>query len=382
MHVCLVSLDFKPYRSSGLTIYAEDLARGLREAGCQVSVLAAQRPGLPQQGWVDGVRVYRIPVRGLDWISYSWSAARLLRRLQRQEGFDVVHFLDVHFAYACHSPYVASLWQSFRQRLTAHNGAPYNTGRIDRLRREAYYRLARRYMERPSLQRAGHLLAACKSTRDEFIWHYRVPPAHIDLGVQGIDTDFFRPTPAGELRRELGLTNCRVLLFAGFITPRKGVEYLAQAMQRLPADIHLLIMGRWAPHYRQRVMGTLGPARERVHELGYVPDEMRPAYYSLADVYVSASLLEGLGITPIEALSCGTPAVVVSGSSGPEEVGPGGLVAPPCDPQALASAIQSLLDDEPLRTEFGERGRQWVLDNYTYQRMTELTLQTYERFLD
>ena len=379
MRVCLVSLDYKPYRSSGLATYAEDLARGLQEGGLRVTVLAARRPGLPRRHQVDEVEVYRAPIDGLDWISYAFRAARPLRNLERLDPFDVVHFLDVHFAYAYRGLYVASLWQSFRQRLTAHHGGPYHTGREDYLRRQAYYRLARQAMEIPSLARAARLIASCRATRAEFIAHYAIQPGAVDLAVQGIDTERFRPLPAAGLRRRLGLADKRVLLFVGFITPRKGLEYLAAALRLLPPDVHLVVIGRWDPRYRVQVLQTLGPARDRLHDLGYIADADLPRYYAMADVYVAPSLLEGLGITPIEAMSCGTPAVVTSASSGPEEVGRDGLIVPPCDPPALAAALSRLLEDDALRRELGRRGRQRVLRRFSYSRMAALTLETYCR---
>ncbi len=379
MRVCLVSLDYKPHRSSGLAIYAEDLARGLEESGLDVTVLAARRPGLPDHHQVDGVAVYRAPIDRMDWISYAIRVTPLLRELERQEPFDVVHFLDVHFAYAYRGPYVASLWQSFRQRLTARRGRPYHTGGIDYFRRQAYYRLARLAMEVPGLLRAGRLIASCRATRAEFISYYGLDPARIDLGVQGIDTEHFKPRPAGDLRRRLGLADKRVLLFVGFITPRKGLEYLAEALRLLPPDVHLVVAGRWEPRYQATVLRALGPARHRLHEVGYIADTDLPELYAMADVYVSPSLLEGLGITPIEAMACGTPAVVTSSSSGPEEVGRDGLIVPPCDPSALADAVSRLLENDDLRRELGRRGRRRVLQRFSYQRMAALTLETYQR---
>jgi glycosyltransferase involved in cell wall biosynthesis len=61
-----------------------------------------------------------------------------------------------------------------------------------------------------------------------------------------------------------------------------------------------------------------------VIEVGPIADEQRAAFYSLADIYVSPSLLEGLGLTPIEAQACGTPAIVTDALSGREEVGDAG----------------------------------------------------------
>ena len=381
MNVCLVSLDYRPYRGSGLTIYAEDLARGLCELGHRVTVVAGRRPGMPAYHEVAGAGVHRVPIGRSNWLAYCWRAARLLRCMQNEEPVDIIHFLDVYFAYAYHGPFVASIWQSFRQALSACGGRPCHTGAIDSLRRNAYYRLARAFMERPSLARAGRLIASCTSTRHEFIENYRVPPKRIDLAVQGIDTEVFRPVAAGKLRQGLGLDGCRVLLFVGFATPRKGLVYLARALRLLPDDIRLLIVGRWAPGCRARFLKAAGSAADRVHELGFVADEERPVYYSLADLYVSPSVLEGLGITPIEALACGTPAVVTSASSGPEEVGDAGLVVPPHDPEALALGIRGLLDDDTLRTEMGRRGREHVLQQFTYQQMASLTVRSYTRYL-
>ncbi|NCC33505.1 MAG: hypothetical protein EOM24_16035, partial [Chloroflexia bacterium] len=99
MRICLVSLDYWPHRSSGLTIYAEDLARGLNERGHTVSVIAAHRSGTPRVATINGVIVYRVALGVTDWIGYSLRAAKVVTQLRRTKEFDIVHFLDVHFAY-------------------------------------------------------------------------------------------------------------------------------------------------------------------------------------------------------------------------------------------------------------------------------------------
>jgi len=381
MRLCLVSLDFKPYRSSGLTIYAEDLARGLVECGHQVTVLAARRPGNPAKHNVDDIQVHRIALGGLDWITYSWRAAQYLRQLEKDETFELIHFLDVHFAYAYRGPYIASIWQSFRQRLTADGGKPYHTTELDMIKRQFYYRLARKGMEGPALARAGRLIASCQSTRAEFISAYHIPAGKIDLGVQGVNTAFFRPVSAGALREKLGLKGCFVLLFVGFMNPRKGLEYLAQAMRSLPEHVHLVLAGRWAAGYRARVWQALSEAESRVHEVGFLPDEDLPAYYSMTDLYISPSLLEGLGVTPIEAMACGTPAIVTDASSGPEEVGEAGVVVPARNGEALAQAILYFVHRPSALTSLRDICRARVIQLFSTQRMTALTLESYARFL-
>ncbi|HNB53856.1 MAG TPA: glycosyltransferase family 4 protein, partial [Anaerolineales bacterium] len=211
---------------------------------------------------------------------------------------------------------------------------------------------------------------------------YQIPAEKIDLGVQGIDTAFFRPVPAAGLRQKLGLEGCFVLLFVGFMNPRKGLEYLARAMQQLPANVHLVLAGRWAAGYRAQVWRAFGAAASRVHEVGFLPNEDLPAYYSMADLYVSPSLLEGLGVTPIEAMACGTPAVVTDATSGPEEVGDAGCVVPTRDADALAKAILHLVQHPNDLAALRARCRARVFQHFSYQRMTDLTLACYARFLD
>ena len=381
MRLCLISLDFKPYRSSGLTIYAEDLARGLVERGHEVTVLAARRAGFPTKHEVDDVQVHRVSPGVLDWITYSWHVAQYLQQLEKIELFELVHFLDVHFAYAYPGPYIASIWQSFRQRLTADGGRPYHTTLLDMVKRQMYYRIAQKKMEEPALARAGRLIASCKSTREEFISAYHIPSGKIDLGVQGVNTAFFRPVSAIALRQRLGLDGCFVLLFVGFMNPRKGLEYLAQAMRSLPEHVHLVLAGRWAPGYRARVWQVLGEAKSRVHEVGFLPDQDLPVYYSMTDLYVSPSLLEGLGVTPIEAMACGTPAIVTDASSGPEEVGEAGVIVPARNSEMLAQAILHFVYYPNALTPLREICRARAVQLFSTQRMTTLTLESYARFL-
>jgi glycosyltransferase involved in cell wall biosynthesis len=382
MRICLLSLDYWPHRSSGLTIYAEDLARGLGERGHAVTVIAARRPGTAAHAMAGGIAVHRAPIGISDWIMYSARAARLLEGLHRQRPYDVVHVLDIHFAYRLRLPFVASIWQSFRQRLHADGGRTYASGRLNYAVRRSYYAVARHWMERASLARAGRLIAACESTAREFIDHYRVAPGRIDRVVQGTALGALGPVPTGQLRRRLGLDGRRIVLFVGFATARKGLEYLAAAMRLLPPDVVWVMAGCWEPGYRDKVLRVLGDATARLVEVGYIEDDERAAYYSLADVYVSPSMLEGFGLTPIEAQACGTPAIVTDASSGPEEVGDAGIVVPARDAAALAVAIKRLLDDPALRAELGARAYARVHRQFSYQAMAAQTEASYQRFLD
>jgi glycosyltransferase involved in cell wall biosynthesis len=119
-----------------------------------------------------------------------------------------------------------------------------------------------------------------------------------------------------------------------------------------------------------------------VIETGFVPDEMMPAYYSLADVYVSPSLMEGFGLPLGEALACGTPVVAFDAGAVAEVVGPGGILVPPRDVKGLAEAVSYLLQNPDIRNSMAAKGRDHIVREFSVSKMLEATLEAYERFLD
>jgi len=377
MHVCLVNLDGFPYRSSGLAVYGETLATGLAELGHRVTVITARRPGLSSYDRFGRIEVHRVTAPA-DWMGFAWHASTLVEELARCQRFDVVHWADVHFAYRYRGPFVASVFQSFRQRLTSDGGLPYHSSWGGLALRMVYYRLARHLAEAPAAHRAGLLLAGSVAAADEFTTHYDVDPQRVRVVPLGVDLSRFSRVPAGDLRCHLGLeADDVVLLYVGFGTPRKGLEHLAQAMQQLPPRVKLVIVGRWEAAYRNKFYQALGDARDRVIERGYVMDDELPHYYSLADIFVFPSLLEGFGLPLAEALACGTPVVSTKVGATSEVVGPGGRLVPPRDPQALAAALCELADDANLRREIGDRGRDWVRKRFDRHRMVRETAEAY-----
>lgn len=377
MRICLINLDGFPHRSSGLAVYGEALAMGLTELGHRVTVITARRPGLSARDRYGEVEVLRVAAP-LDWIGFAWHAGVLVEALHRRRPFDAVHFADVHFAYHYRGPFVASAFQSFRQRVTSDGGLPYHSSWRGLAVRMVYYRAARHLAEAPAVRRARLILAGSEATAGEFVAHYRADPQRVRVVPLGVDLTRFRPSSAHALRRDLGLADGDVvLLYVGFCTPRKGLEHLARAMQSLPPNVKLVVVGRWEAEYRARFDRILGEARGRVIVRGYVADEELPQYYSMADVFVFPSLLEGFGLPLAEALACGTPVVATQGSAVPEVVGPGGRLVPPRDPEALAAALRVLAADASLRRHLGNEGRKWVLGRFDQRRMVRETAEAY-----
>jgi glycosyltransferase involved in cell wall biosynthesis len=385
MKVCLLTLDFPPFRSSGLTIYAERVAQGLAARDHAVTVVASKRSDgdrIDDVRLPDHVSVVRVPIGCFEWPGFGWQAARYLR--VHSDHFDVVHFADIHFAYAYRGPFVASAFQSFRQRLTSHHGRPYHTNRRNYLFRLMYYNAARWMMERPAVHRAGHIIMPSIATQQEFVEHYGVDPARTTLVYPGIDLHRFDRLPEkGEARRRLGLSDdVPILLYVGFSTPRKGVEYLAQALRVMQTPAHLAMVGKWEAGYRERFLDALGSMHPRTHIVGYVPDVDLPLYFAAADVFVLPTLLEGFGIPLVEAMAAGLPVVTTTGGSANEIVGDAGLVVSVGDSIALASALDRVLTEQNLAHRLRQVGRDRARTLFDQRRTAAEIEAVYRRFLD
>jgi alpha-1,3-rhamnosyl/mannosyltransferase len=93
-----------------------------------------------------------------------------------------------------------------------------------------------------------------------------------------------------------------------------------------------------------------------MHVLGRVPDDALPALYAGARALVLPSLHEGLGLTPLEAMACGTPAVVSDGGALPDTVDGAGVVVPARDRASWTEALSRVSEDDGLRDRLRDAG--------------------------
>jgi alpha-1,3-rhamnosyl/mannosyltransferase len=165
------------------------------------------------------------------------------------------------------------------------------------------------------------------------------------------------------LRQRLDLPQ-EYLLYLGGFDRRKRVPELLQAFQRsgLAAQgLPLVIGGRlpsgdtpFSPNPR-RIAAELGLAHS-VRFLDWVEEADKPALYRGARLFCFPSAYEGFGLPPLEAIASGTPVVACAGSSLEEVVGPGGLLVPPDDVDALADALRRLALDDAWRARLRAQG--------------------------
>jgi rhamnosyl/mannosyltransferase len=367
---------FYPPAHGGIEAVARDLSAGLVAQGVQVQVLCAHH----KLRHVDehdalGVRVTRAASFGLF---LSTSMAPLLPWLLRQrlrspgQAPDIVH---VHMP----DPLAAiAVWFARpRARVVLHWHSDVVRQRLSM----ALYRPLQRWL----LKRADAVIATspayAQSSPVLREWLHKV--VVIPLGAPPPQA----PTPqaVAGVRRRYG--DRRLVLALGRMTYYKGYEVLIEAAALLPADVVVVAGGAGdrLAHYR-RLAAQRGVA-EKVRFVGRLPDHRVEAYFAAAEVFVQASTVraEAFGVAVLEAMARGTPVVStqIEGSGMPwlNQHGVTGLKVPPGDAQALAGAVQKLLDDAALRQRMGSAGRaRWAL-HFSTETMCAATLALYRRLL-
>jgi glycosyltransferase involved in cell wall biosynthesis len=115
---------------------------------------------------------------------------------------------------------------------------------------------------------------------------------------------------------------------------------------------------------------------------GAISQEEFVRQYAKSWAAVVPSLYEGFGLPAGEAMACGVPVISTTGGALPEVVADAGLLVPPGDAQALASAIDTICGNAPLAAALGAAGRARVLNHFTWKRAAQLCVEAYRRTIE
>ncbi len=224
------------------------------------------------------------------------------------------------------------------------------------------------------------LIVVSKSTLRDVSHDFGLDPSKLRLCYHGIDTEQWRPIP--EIERKPN----RLIACASADVPLKGLIYLIRAyhqlLDRYP-DLELHVIGTLREGNTSRELERRG-IKDRVKFVsGGLTDEDIARMYAEATIAISPSVYEGFGFPCGEAMACGAPVISTDGGSLPEVAGDAAMVVPNSDPDALARAISTLLDDPELREKVGRAGRERMLSTFQWDRtaanLEAVYLETIER---
>lgn len=222
-------------------------------------------------------------------------------------------------------------------------------------------RVVHRIKQRHSCRIADVVVAISEQTKRDLMEYLHVPESKIRVIYQSCDPMFWEPVAESDIdyvRSTYHLPE-KYVICVGTIEERKNQLAVVKALAQLPADVHLVIVGKNHGGYHAVLSGAIrsNGLTERVHILHDADFEDFPALYAGAVASVYMSLFEGFGIPILESMCCGTPVVTSNVSSMPEAGGDAALYADPKNPDEIAARLKSIIDDPVLRSQLVEKGK-------------------------
>ncbi len=177
-----------------------------------------------------------------------------------------------------------------------------------------------------------------------------------------------------------------VILFMSRLHPKKGLEYLIQALGKLvDRRFTFVLAGSGSPEYEAEIDTVLSSAgiRDRTYRSGFVSGEMKDLLLQGADLFALTSHSENFGVVVLEALAVGIPVLVTPGVALASVVQQHQLgYVSELDVGAIAAAIQDFLNHPQAAKEMGDRARQLIFENYIWERIAANMSEVYTSILN
>ena len=214
-----------------------------------------------------------------------------------------------------------------------------------------------------TVDRAARFLCVSETTAHDLASRYPETRGRIAVARNGVDREF-RPLSdpaAAERTRRRFSGGRRFVLYLGTLEPRKNVETLVGACERLWSrrrarpDLVLAGGAGWKSATLHRRIAR-SAFRDKIHVAGYAPRSVAVELYRAAEAFVYPSLAEGFGLPVAEAMACGVPVVASDIESLREVAGDAAIFVPPGDAAAFAREIERALEDDAARDMLREAG--------------------------
>jgi glycosyltransferase involved in cell wall biosynthesis len=380
--------------AGGQNIYVAQVARALARAGHHVDVLTRRDDAVlpPVVDVRPGMRVLHIdagPARFVPkekLLPHMGAFTRVARALLHASvAYDVVHanfFMSGLVGLDLQAEFGLPLVMTFhalglvrREHQGAADGFP--ASRID--------------IERRIVRHADSLIAECPQDKADLMRLYGASGARIAVVPCGVDLKQFAPGDKFAARRALGLADDEfVVLQLGRLVPRKGIDNVIRAVALLEPRLkaRLLVVGGDAPEPDERATPEIARLRGVAAECGIADrvtftghrqrDRLRECYVA-ADAFATTPWYEPFGITPLEAMACGTPVIgsAVGGIKHSVLDGVTGGLVPPQEPAALAARLAQLHANPLLGQALGRAGVRRMRSLFTWDRIASELAQVY-----
>lgn len=373
--ICTEKLPVPPVRGGAIQTYIAGILPYLADAH-NITVLGVEEATLPDEETVDKIHYVRIPGKTLE--VYEEGVINYLQSNQ----FDLIHIYNRPRLVLP----IRNVAPNSKITLSMHNDM-FNREKIKPEEAEA------------ALQEVSNIVTVSNYVGNVIKELYPEATAKLHTIYSGVDVDRFLPAThpnmkkvRENIRKEHGLDNKTVLLFAGRLSTSKGVDKLIRAIPDLAKknkDIALVIVGsKWFSEnditdYIAYIKALAKKLTIPVISTGFVAQSEIQNWFAAADVFVCTSVWqEPLARVHYEAMASGLPIVTTARGGNPEVILPkenGLIVENPEDPAEFTKAITEVLSDKTMMKKMGIKSRDLALSLYTWDRVAEDLLNVWKK---
>ncbi|MCD4550211.1 glycogen synthase [Schaalia sp. lx-260] len=403
MRVDLLTREYPPHIYGGAGVHVYELSKVLRAHIEDLRVHCFDGPRLPgNDGSETGVSGYDA-IAELSQANPALSTMGInLAMAEHTAGTDLVHS---HTWYANHAGHMSALLHDVPHVISAHSLEPLRPWKAEQL--GGGYRLSS-WIERGAYETAQAIVAVSHGMKKDILRCYpTIDPQKVHVIHNGIDLAVWH-SPQGEEGKELqervlkdnGIDPSRpTVVFVGRITRQKGLPYFLRAARLLPPDTQIILCAG-APDTPEiaaevdALVAQLQSERSGVVLITrMLPQKELACVLDAADVFITPSVYEPLGIVNLEAMALGLPVVGTCTGGIPDVIvdGETGYLVPieqmqdgtgtPLQPETfeadMAERLTYLLEDPELARRMGQAGYQRVRDFFAWEAIGQRTAELY-----
>jgi len=372
--------------SGGQNVYVAELASQLAKLDYQIDIYTRwENPSDPQiVNYQPGVRVIHVQAGPVEQIPKEEILCYMDEFYEEMLDFITIKNTDYALIHA-------NFWMSglVAMKLKAALDIPFvitfhALGEVRKIHQKEADKFPRERVtiEEEIVRKADQLIAECPQDKEDLIKYYHASPERITIIPCGFNPAEFFPMDKMLSREVLGLETAeKTILQLGRMVPRKGVDNVIKALALLRHPgfaVRLVIVGgesetpgiNDSPELlRLRKLAESLNVADKVTFTGRKNREELKYYYDAADIFVTTPWYEPFGITPLEAMACGTPVIGadVGGIKYSVIDGKTGFLVPPDNPQVLCDRIAALFADESLLRDMSEYALRHVHEHFTWE---------------
>lgn len=253
---------------------------------------------------------------------------------------------------------------------------------LDDANRNIFWNHITRYV----IRKSDWMLADCQTVKRE-INKFDFPEDKITVFPWGVNLKFFSPSEKSKKKKEVGFKKDFLIIHTRSWEPRYGVDIALQgfkiAVEKIP-NLHMIMLGGGSQDRLVREFIQSSNLSNQVHLYGYQENEKIATFYQAADVYLSASHIDGSSVALMEAMACGCPAIVSDIPSNLEWVTDRkeGLTFHDGDAIDLARKIIDIADQREDLSTLGKAARKKVEEFANWENGVQKLLKTYQTVRD